>query len=373
MRYSEFKKQAVLNELLPFAGTAMNLFGNKKQPPTPQPKQQNSIKPVASKPAAPKAETQPQAVQKGTDTANTPAAGAQTTGSTDTGSAAPANNQQTVTKKVTTKPDGTTTEETTQPVGTIPSVNFNAPDKVEDTPFKTKEAYYEQQILDFFKNNPGLKAAVDAQTGGKSSPIATGASVVGKGVDFINGLTGKETNNADQYKAGVDFLGLDAQGRANVISTLLQDQATEKALLDALEKGDMDMWQMLIGLKADGTPDPNAKPDLNAEAMKIVWKNMDPKQQERFMDAGKKAAWAGIKQDFWTNLPKAVSLWFKMRGWDQMGEFAQDPLKFYLSLAGILGGGLVLGGAVLGGGGSEQQPVVVNNGSQQNPYYSGTL
>jgi len=275
----------------------------------------------------------------------------------------------------TTTTDPTTGQKTTtkvtkpaapavQPQGqqpNMPSINFNAPDNVENTPFKSKEGYYRSQITNFFLANPNFSNAVEAN---RPNPPEGEQGVVDK---LKGGIRAVGSKVAPNLMAANDFNNMDTQGKADVIYTMLQDPNTEKALIDALEKGDMEMFHMLLG---NGSGD--SKPDANAEAMKFVWQKMTPEQQERFTAAGKKAAWAAIKADPLKNLPNAISLWFKMKGWDQMGEFAQDPLKFYLSLAGILGGGLVLGSMAFGGG-SDEQPVVINNGAQQNPYYSGTL
>ena len=168
--------------------------------------------------------------------------------------------------------------------------------------------------------------------------------------------------------AGYDYNKMDAQGRANVIATMLQDPNTEKAVTDALAKGDMGALDMFFGSQ---TQDPNAPKDVNAEALKIVWDKMPEDQKQRFIDAGKACAWNGIKENFFTGIPKAIALWFKMQGWNEMGEFAQNPLNFYLTLGGLLVGGTALAGAAFGGG-SEQPVINVNNG-QSNPFYNNEI
>ena len=341
MTYNEFKKLAAQKPgaspkaSLPKDDLAAGKFDTPGDTPIQEPAQQPEQKPVAQPKQQP---AQPQTVvtEKTTDpNGNTTTTTTKTTGPQAQG-------------RPSVQPQGQPAQQT------VGAPSFNAPENLEGTGANTKEDYYKNQIQRFILNNPGFAPAVDKETGGGTG---TGAKIV----DAIGG---------QKARVGLAFDSMDAQGRANVLSTMLADPNTEKALLGAMETGDLDALHMFFG---SGNADPNAPADVNAEALKIVWDKMPEDQKARFIDAGKKCAWNGIKSDFFGNLPKAISLWFKMKGWDQMGEFAQDPLKFYLSVAGILGGGALLIGGLAGGSDDEKQPIVINNGNQENPYYSGTL
>ena len=280
----------------------------------------------------------------------------------------------TTTTTTTQKPDGTTiTKEekpvTQQPASTpnttgqtqpqepaapkLPALDFSDPTKVRE------------QITGFLLNHPGFAPAVEANKPQeeKQEPQSVGEKIVGAVSDFIRSGAEKVAPN---MVAGYDYNKMDAQGRANVISTMLQDPNTEKAVTDALAKGDMAALDMFFGSQ---NQDPNAPKDTNAEALKIVWDKMPEDQKQRFIDAGKACAWNGIKSNFFTGIPKAIALWFKMQGWNEMGEFAQNPMNFYLTLGGLLVGGTALAGVAFGGGGNEQPVINVSNG-QSNPFYT---
>ena len=76
--------------------------------------------------------------------------------------------------------------------------------------------------------------------------------------------------------------------------------------------------------------------------------------------------WDEVKANPIQNIPKAASLFLRQHGLGVMADFAKNPIAFYGSLIGILGGGAML----LGGSDSESQPITINNhpGYNKVPY-----
>lgn len=82
-----------------------------------------------------------------------------------------------------------------------------------------------------------------------------------------------------------------------------------------------------------------------------------------------KGMWKNIKANPIQMIPQAASMFLRYLGaGESVAGFAADPMKFYLSMAGILlGGGLLLSGAFGGGGANQPQQIVINNGPQTDP------
>lgn len=90
----------------------------------------------------------------------------------------------------------------------------------------------------------------------------------------------------------------------------------------------------------------NAKKQLTGSFLKGVWKNVKANPIEM--------------------VPQIAGMFLRHLGaGDTVANFASDPMKFYISLAGLLlGGGLLLSGG-FGGSNSRQPQIIINNGGQQ--------
>lgn len=146
---------------------------------------------------------------------------------------------------------------------------------------------------------------------------------------------------------------------------VLKNDANYKELMQALSHGDMEFLNYLQRMQQ------GMGGDQAASFFADVWSSIPEEKQLELMGTMKTAAWNNIKADPIANIPKAIGLWFKMKGWDQMGEFAQNPLNFYLTLGGLLVGGTALAGAAFGGG--SQQPIINVGNGQSNPFYNNEI
>ena len=283
----------------------------------------------------------------------------------------------TETKTTTKNPDGTETT-TVEKKPAMPSLNLSAPKSLEDTHFATNEDYWNAQIRGFLINAPGFVDAVNKQKAQQPEQPSQQGQQPAKNpiVGWVSDKLGPVVRAAGDainpgLVAGYDYSNMTVPQRVAVLEHVLSNPDTEATILKAMETGDMDALDMFFGKP---NADPNAPADPNAEALKAVWERMPEERKQKYIEAGKKCAWNGIKSNFFTGIPKAIALWFKMKGWNDMGEFAKNPLNFYLTLGGLVVGGTALAGAAFGGGGGEnQQPVINVNNGQSNPFYNNEI
>ena len=150
------------------------------------------------------------------------------------------------------------------------------------------------------------------------------------------------------------------------LNGVLSNEANYNELKEALSHGDMEFLNYMQRMQS------SMGDEKAASYFSQVWSNIPEEKQEELLGTMKTAAWNNIKADPLSNIPKAIALWFKMKGWDQLGEFAQNPMNFYLTLGGLLVGGTALAGAAFGNGGSQQPIINVGNG-QSNPFYNNEI
>jgi hypothetical protein len=204
----------------------------------------------------------------------------------------------------------------------IPKLDLST-HNLEGTKFKTNEEYWQDNAKNFLMNHPIMRKNY-------GSGLAMGGNIL---------------TATDEQLAGT-------------MVDMFRDQKTAAEIQRALSTGDLNALQMLFPTGDSNSVDTNDESiplqtrlesmvgNKMEKAMKAAWWQLTPEEQAGYLDAGKKCVWNGIKQDLFKNLPIAASLWCKYQGWDQLGEFAANPLYFYLTLGGlVLGGGALLAGA----------------------------
>ena len=160
---------------------------------------------------------------------------------------------------------------------------------------------------------------------------------------------------------GIGELFMDPKKLYELPQQILDQPEFFDSLVAAVDKGDMDALEFLQWAEAkwkgqNGTGSGSgaaAGGNGSAPGLRIKFST---EQINKIKGAAQRALWGQIKADPLNNIPKAIAMFLRMQGLDQVADFARDPFKFYAALAAVLLGGA----AVLGlGDDEERQPAPV--------------
>lgn len=206
------------------------------------------------------------------------------------------------------------------------------------------------QVIDYVTASAG-EGGVDQETA-----EAVVDSLVNTAVDTKNnpGYAGKlMLAVADKLKEGGDKL--DSATRDYVIGRI--KGLPPEDITKMLETADTKDWEALSSVFTAHAGDDTVPEGFTKEE----WERTKP----ALVSGVKGLAVKKWKEDPLKNTPTMVSFWLKSQGFDNMAEFAENPMLFWGSLVLLLGGTALLGSALFGGSRNEnKQPIIINNGPQ---------
>lgn len=140
------------------------------------------------------------------------------------------------------------------------------------------------------------------------------------------------------------------------------------SFLTAADKGDMgalEFFQWAESKWKGGTTGSTPGGDAAPAGNKGVRINLSEDQKNKIKAVAQRVLWREVKADPLRNIPKAIAMFLRMYGYDQMADFARDPIKFYSSLAAVLLGGAVILGTDNDDDEDERQ--LINSGKHVDP------